>query len=75
MNEMCLHCAEQEEPREAPATHLVSGMPLCTDHAVAEVEEIIRNPETFVHSWPTGQDRVEWGDAVPFYTEIRMIEP
>lgn len=74
--EWCIGEIGGEEPVEDPkeATHIVAGVPLCTEHAVEEVTTIIRDPGTFVHSWPTGEDRKEWGDAVPFYFGVRMIE-
>jgi hypothetical protein len=69
---VCVFCGSDGA---SAAEWIVADYGLCLTHALAELNEIMTNPETFVHSWPTGQDRLDWGDAVPFVIEVRMIEP
>jgi hypothetical protein len=72
--EWCLGRVGGHDPVDEPdfATHVVGGVPMCQEHAVAEVTLLITSPETFVHSWPGPGDDI---DCVPFRFEVELLAP
>jgi hypothetical protein len=70
----CLFCDADPDSEPMAAEWVVADYELCLAHALSELNEIMTSPDSFVHSWPTGPDRLDWGEAVPFVIEVRMIE-
>ncbi len=71
---VCLFCDVDPDSAPMAAEWVVAGYELCLAHALTELNEIMTSPDTFVHHWPEGQERLDWGEAVPFVIEVRMIE-